>query len=59
MKELRQLFLLLIRRFNPNIQSKQYLHDVVCCNHTLLVLIERLNEESGGNTELMPKHLTQ
>ena len=56
MKELRQLLLLLIRRFNPAVQSRQYLHDVICCNHTLLVLIERCNVHQA---EIMPRHLLQ
>ena len=40
MRDLRQLFLLLIRHYNPSIQTRQYLNDVICANHIMLVLIE-------------------
>ncbi len=55
LKELRQLFLLLIRRFKPNVQSRQFLDDVVCGNHDLLVMMERVNTDP----ELMTSHLQQ
>ncbi len=54
-KELRQLFLLLIRRFKPSVQSRQFLTDVVCGNHDLLVMIERVN----ADPDLMSSHLKQ
>ena len=47
--------MLTIRRFNPNIQSRQYLEDLVCGNHSLLVMIERATEDP----DLLTTHLTQ
>merc|ERR1712223_1906504 len=55
MRDLRQLFLLLIRHYNPSIQTRQYLNDVICANHVLLVLIE--NTDIGTN--IMMSHLSQ
>ncbi len=54
-KELRQLFLLLIRRFKPNVQSRQFLNDVICGNHDILVMLERVNTDP----EFMISHLKQ
>ncbi|TRY67893.1 hypothetical protein TCAL_12088 [Tigriopus californicus] len=53
--ELRQLFVLLIRRFNPNVQSLQYLHDLVSANHSLLVMMEKVNLDE----DFMTNHLQQ
>ncbi|KAK9509951.1 hypothetical protein O3M35_004833 [Rhynocoris fuscipes] len=39
-EDLRCLFVLLIRQFNPNIHTKQYLEDVIVTNHLLLTFIE-------------------
>jgi len=55
MRDLRQLFLLLIRHYNPSIQTRQYLTDVISANHMLLVLIE--NTDTGTN--IMTSHLSQ
>ena len=55
MRDLRQLFLLLIRHYNPSIQTRQYLNDLICANHVLLVLIE--NTDIGSN--IMTSHLSQ
>ena len=55
MRDLRQLFLLLIRHYNPAIQTRQYLNDVICANHVLLELIE--NTDIGTN--IMTSHLQQ
>lgn len=40
--DLKNLFVLLIRRFNPSIQSKQYLQDLIVTNHHLVVLLDRV-----------------
>jgi timeless protein len=55
MRDLRQLFLMLIRHYNPSIQTRQYLNDVICANHVMLVLIE--NTDIGSN--VMTSHLSQ
>ena len=43
-KECRQLLVILLRRFNPQHQSLQYLTDLVICNHMLLVDLEMVSE---------------
>ena len=55
MRDLRQLYLLLIRRYNSSMQTKQYLNDVICGNHALLVMIENAKLD----VDLMTSHLTQ
>ena len=57
-KELRQLYMFLIRRFDPSVQSRQFLQDLICGNHSLLVMIESA-ENSTENPELMTEHLKQ
>lgn len=44
------LFLLLLRYYNPTLQNKQYLEDLVVSNHLLLVLLDdaaKLNNSNG------------
>ena len=55
MRELRQLFLLLIRRYNSSLQTRQYLNDIICGNHALLVMIENTKMD----VEIMTAHLSQ
>lgn len=45
-EDLRSLFVLLLRRFNPSIQSKQYLQDVIVTNHQLLMLLDQVARRS-------------
>lgn len=40
-KGLRQLMIILIRSFNPDFQSLQYLSDLIVCNHMLLLKLEK------------------
>lgn len=42
-QDLRNLFVLLLRKFNPSIQSKQYLQDVIVTNHQLLMLLDQVS----------------
>lgn len=42
-QDLRSMFILLLRRFNPAIQSKQYLQDVIVTNHHLIMLLDRVS----------------
>jgi len=60
-KEIRQLLLLLLRRYNPQIQSLQYLSDLIVCNHMLLLDMELVseNEECKGPTFSMTSHIKQ
>ena len=43
MKDVRQLFLLLIRRYDPILQSSQYLTEVICAHHELMEMLENAN----------------
>ncbi|XP_053662148.1 protein timeless [Anopheles marshallii] len=43
-EDLRCLFVLLLRCYNPNIQSRQYLQDLIVTNHTLLLLLDGVRE---------------
>jgi len=60
-KEIRQLLLLLLRRFNPQIQSLQYLSDLIVCNHMLLMDLEQVSEceEYKGPKFSMTNHVEQ
>lgn len=44
---LRQLFVLLLRQFNPNIQSRQYLQDLILTNHHYLLFLDNASKETG------------
>jgi timeless protein len=39
-EDLRCLFILLLRSYNSNLQSRQYLQDLIVTNHILLMLID-------------------
>jgi len=43
-KECRHLLMILLRRYNPESQSVQYLTDLVVCNHMLLLDLEMISE---------------
>ena len=60
MRDLRQLFLLQLRHFNPVIQSRRYLRDVITANHVLILTLERAAQQSayGSNFDLRD-HLNQ
>lgn len=59
-RDLRQLFLLQLRHFNPVIQSRRYLRDVITANHVLLLTLERAAQQSvyGASFDLR-QHLNQ
>lgn len=44
--DLRHLFVLLLRCYNPSIQSHQYLQDLVVTNHVLLLLLDNVSKQS-------------
>ena len=60
-RDLRQVFLLQLRNFNPIIQSRRYLHDVITTNHVLLLTLERAAKQSAHGTMGfdMNQHLNQ
>lgn len=53
--DLHNLFIILLRRFNPSIHSKQYLVDLITTNHMLLMLLN----ESGSSQFNFKEHLNQ
>ena len=50
-----------LRNFNPIIQSRRYLHDVITTNHVLLLTLERAAKQSAHGTMGfdMNQHLNQ
>jgi len=59
MSDLRCLFVLLLRRFNPSIHSKQYLQDLVVTNHILLLILDNAAKFEGGQSIRLSEHITQ
>ncbi|EDW64700.2 protein timeless isoform X1 [Drosophila virilis] len=57
--DLRCLFVLLLRRFNPSIHSKQYLQDLVVTNHILLLILDNAAKLEGGQTIGLSEHISQ
>ncbi|KAF4523326.1 hypothetical protein B566_EDAN011806 [Ephemera danica] len=53
--DLRNLFVLLLRHYNPGFQSKQYLQDLICTNHILLLSME---QDCSGAFDIM-EHIKQ
>ncbi|XP_067623333.1 protein timeless [Eurosta solidaginis] len=58
-EDLRCLFVLLLRRFNPNLHTKQYLQDLVVTNHTLLLILDFVTQTEGDNSIRMAEHISQ
>ncbi|KAG4068427.1 hypothetical protein HA402_007947 [Bradysia odoriphaga] len=58
--DLHCLFLLLLRHYNPTLQNKQYLEDLIVSNHLLLVLLDDAAKlhNSSGRINLM-EHIEQ
>ncbi|EDW12626.2 protein timeless isoform X1 [Drosophila mojavensis] len=57
--DLRCLFVLLLRRFNPRIHSKQYLQDLVVTNHILMLILDSAAKLEGGQTIGLSEHIAQ
>ncbi|PSN50864.1 Protein timeless [Blattella germanica] len=59
-EDLKCLFILLLRQYNPHIQNKQYLQDLIVTNHILLLFLDNVSKlpEYKGNTNLMD-HIKQ
>lgn len=59
-EDLKCLFVLLIRKYNSAMQSKQYLQDLVVTNHMLLLLIDSVDklQENEDNKKIV-EHLKQ
>lgn len=57
-EDLMYLFVLLMRQYNPEIQSKQYLQDLILTNHNHLLLLDSISKAKGQATNVMD-HLKQ
>ncbi|XP_030384634.1 protein timeless isoform X2 [Scaptodrosophila lebanonensis] len=57
--DLRCLFVLLLRRFNPSIHSKQYLQDLVVTNHMLMLILDSAAKLDGGQSIKLSDHISQ
>ncbi|XP_022222457.2 protein timeless isoform X2 [Drosophila obscura] len=57
--DLHCLFVLLLRRFNPTIHSKQYLQDLIVTNHILLLVLDERPMLDGKKTENLMQHIAQ
>lgn len=57
-EDLKCLFVLLIRKYNATLQSKQYLQDLIVTNHMLLLLLDSADKFSE-NKDKMIVHLRQ
>lgn len=59
-ENLRHLFVLLLRCYNPNLQSRQYLQDLIVTNHILLLLLDNVSKQSEQKCSLrMVEHIKQ
>jgi len=59
-EDLRHLFVLLLRCYNPNLQSRQYLQDLIVTNHILLLLLDNVTKQSEKKCNVkMQEHITQ
>lgn len=57
MGDLRSLFVLLLRQYNPNMQSKQFLQDLIATNHILLLFLESCG--SANSSFKIAEHIRQ
>lgn len=56
--DLRHLFVLLLRCYNPNLQSRQYLQDIIVTNHILLLLLDNVSKQTDKKCN-MQEHISQ
>lgn len=58
-EDLRNLFVLLLRRFNPSLHTKQYLQDLVVTNHILLLILDSVTKSNCNIHIKMIEHISQ
>ncbi|BES97395.1 Timeless [Nesidiocoris tenuis] len=58
MEDLRNLFLIMLRQYNPDIHCKSYLIDLICTNHILIDTIDR-RRCAKDHQALLHSHLKQ
>ncbi|XP_055541852.1 protein timeless isoform X2 [Wyeomyia smithii] len=51
-ENLKGLFVLLLRCYNPSLQSRQYLQDLIVTNHFLILLVDGINDVSANKNLL-------
>lgn len=57
--DLKCLFLLLLRHYNPEIQSKQYLQDLILTNHNYLLFLDNISKVKEQSTSSVVDHLKE
>ncbi|KRT80145.1 hypothetical protein AMK59_8236, partial [Oryctes borbonicus] len=58
-EDLKCLFLLLLRQYNPNMQSKQYLQDLIVTNHIFLLFLDNARKSENVQNANIMEHLKQ
>lgn len=58
-EDLKCLFLLLLRQYNPAIQSKQYLQDLILTNHNYLLFLDNISKVKEQSTSNVMDHLKE
>lgn len=58
-EDLRHLFVLLLRCYNPSFQSRQYLQDLVVTNHILLLSLDGISKQNEQRSVRMTEHIKQ
>lgn len=58
-EDLKCLFLLLLRQYNPNLQSKQYLEDLIVTNHNYLLFLDLMAKDASVSSNQVMDHLKQ
>lgn len=59
MEDLKCLFVLLLRQYNSNIQTKQYLQDLIVTNHNYLLLMDQILKDERNHSNQLMDHLKQ
>ncbi|XP_055915842.1 protein timeless isoform X3 [Eupeodes corollae] len=58
-EDIRNLFVLLLRNFNPNLHTKQYLQDLIITNHMLLQILDGMTKSDANVNIKMIDHISQ
>lgn len=53
LSDLKMLFVLLIRQYNPNIQSRQYLQDLILTNHCFFLFLDNSYKTQEQHDNMM------
>ncbi|CAG9813992.1 unnamed protein product [Phaedon cochleariae] len=58
-QDIKMLFILLLRQYNPNIQSRQYLQDLILTNHNFLLFLDKSDVQTEKNPINLMIHMKQ